>query len=52
MKKTVDFQREAEVCRRLAAIEVDEDDKSYWLHLAESWEKLAQLTEVPIKSGW
>lgn len=47
MKKTGDFRREAEDCRRLAAIEVDEDDKSYWLRLAENWEKLAQLAEAP-----
>jgi hypothetical protein len=36
-------KRRVEECRRLAAIEPDEDDQAFWLRMADGWEKLANL---------
>ena len=45
MKDAIQLRRHAEECRQLAAIELDEDDKAYWLRKAEDWERLAAGAE-------
>jgi hypothetical protein len=47
MSDPIERKRRAEECRKLAAIEVDEDDQAFWLRMADEWERLANLTVRP-----
>lgn len=40
------FRKEAEECRRLAALSRGQHDKEAWLRLAGDWTKLAQSAEL------
>jgi hypothetical protein len=42
------FRKQAEECRKLAALVPLAEDKAFWLRLAEEWEKLAQVADKPV----
>jgi hypothetical protein len=41
MDEAADLRLKAEACRRLAEIEVNNDEKMLWLERAAEWDKLA-----------
>jgi hypothetical protein len=47
MADPIESKRRAEECRKLAAVEPDEDDQAFWLRMADEWEKLANLAVRP-----
>ena len=42
MSSADQFRKNAEEAREMAAQSLKEEDKAFWLHLAEDWNKLAQ----------
>ena len=45
MKDAVEFRRQAQECRQLAANEADDENKAYWLRKPDDWGRLAELAE-------
>ena len=42
MSEADDFRKQAEDARQMAARSLKQEDKAFWLRLAEDWNKLAQ----------
>ena len=40
-----DFRKQAEEARQMAARSLKQEDKAFWLRLAEDWIKLAQQAD-------
>ncbi len=41
------FRKEAQECRRQAAQAIAPLDKAFWLELAQSWERMADIASEP-----
>jgi hypothetical protein len=46
-----DFRKQAEEARQMAARSLKQEDKAFWLRLAEDWLKLAQDADKGTKRG-
>jgi hypothetical protein len=44
-----DFRKQAEEARQMAARSLKQEDKAFWLRLAEDWIKLAQQADENTK---
>jgi hypothetical protein len=46
MNRTDEYRQKAEDCRRFAEQSANPEQKAFWLHAAEDWIKLADLSQA------